>query len=167
MLTSKMTVAVSATQVANRALTSARAPLNYLRTLNLGTGTGAHQADLIFSGTRTLAASAVEDLDLSGPLTDAFGAVMTFARIKGIVIAPSANNTNNVIVGGAASNGFISWVGAATHTVTVRPGGALAVFAPDAVAYAVTAGTADLLHVANSGGTTSVTYDVVIIGSSA
>lgn len=167
MLTSKLSVSVDAVQTANRALTSVRAPLEYARMLNLSTGTAAHQADLMFSGTRTLAASAAEDLDLSGPLLDAFGATLAFARIKGIVIAASANNTNNVVVGGAASNGFINWVADATDKVIVRPGGVFALFAQDATAYAVTAGTGDLLHVTNSGGTTSVAYDVVIIGASA
>jgi hypothetical protein len=166
-LTSKLSVSVSAVQTANRALTSVRAPLDYARALNLATGVGAHQADLMYSGSRTLAASAVEDLDLSGPLIDAFGSTLAFVRIKGIVIAASANNTNNVIVGGAATNGFVNWVSDPTDKVIVRPGGVFALFAQDAVSYPVTAGTGDLLHVANSGAGTGVTYDVVIIGASA
>jgi hypothetical protein len=100
-------------------------------------------------------------------LLDAFGAAITFARIKTLAIAADAGNTNNVIVGNAATNGFVSWVGAAAHTVTVRPGGVLLVAASDATAYVVTAGTADLLHIANSAGGSSVTYDVVLIGASA
>lgn len=167
MLTSKLSVSVSAIQTLNRDLTSARAPLDFTRALNLATGTAAGQADLMFSDGRTLAASAAEDLDLSGPLTDAFGAALSFARIKGIVIAAAAGNTNNVVVGGAASNGFVNWVADATDKVIIRPGGVFALFAPGATAYAVTAGTGDLLHIANSGATTSVTYDIVIIGASA
>jgi hypothetical protein len=60
-------------------------------------------------------------------------------------------------------------VGAATHTVTVRPGGVLALFtgAADANGYAVAAGATDFLRIANSGGTTGVTYDIWIIGTSA
>jgi len=143
-------------------------PVDYKQQLGLSSGTGSSQADKLWiSGARTLAASTAEDLDLAGTLLDVFGGTINLARVKGIIIAASAANTNNVIVGNAASNGFVSWVGAATHTVTVRPGGLLALFAPDATAYAVTAGTADLLHVANSGAGSSVTYDVAIIGSSA
>ena len=37
----------------------------------------------------------------------------------------------------------------------------------DSAGYAVTATTADLLHVANSSSGTSVTYDVIVIGTSA
>jgi hypothetical protein len=72
-----------------------------------------------------------------------------------------------VIVGGAAANQFLTWVGAATHTVTVRPGGLFQLIAPDATAYAVTATTADLLRITNSGAGTSVTYDIVLLGASA
>jgi hypothetical protein len=51
----------------------------------------------------------------------------------------------------------------------VRPGGVLALFtgAADANGYAVAAGATDFLRIANSGGTTGVTYDIWIIGTSA
>lgn len=142
--------------------------LSYPIALGLGSGTGAGQADKLWtSGARTLAASTTEDLDLAGTLLDALGGTVTLARVKGIVIAAAAANTNDVVVGGAASNGFISWVGSATDKVKVKPGGFLALFAPDAIAYAVTGGTADLLRVGNGGAGTSVTYDITVIGSSA
>ena len=167
-LTSKVTVEVAATHVSLLDLANATVPLSVARAIALADGTGLGQADRIFHDRRTLAASANEDLDLAGVLTDAFGAVITFARIKALLIAADPGNTNNVIVGNAATNGFISWVGAATHTVTVRPGGLLLLLAAaDVTAYAVTAATADLLRVANSGAGTSVTYDVVLIGASA
>jgi hypothetical protein len=165
---SSMTVRVTADQTSQLDLVTGRIQLDYgAAALALGSGVAVNQADRLFTDTRTLTASASEDLDLAGVLTDAFGATLTFARIKGLVIKASSANTNNVIVGNAASNGFVSWVGAATHTVTVRPGGLLALWAPDATAYVVAAGTGDLLHVANSGAGTSVTYDVILIGASA
>jgi hypothetical protein len=166
-LSSSLGVSLSSTLSNALDLATARVPLAYSKSLDLSSGTGANQADKIFSDTRTLAASATEDLDLAGVLVDALGSTLTFARIKGLLICPAAANTNSLIVGNAASNGFISWVGGATHTVTVRPGGLFALFAPDATAYAVTAATADLLHIANGGAGTSVTYDIVIIGASA
>lgn len=76
----------------------------------------------------------------------------------------AAANTNNVVVGGAASNGFINWVGDATDVINVRPGGVFMLVAPDSTAYAVTASTGDILKVANSSSGTSVTYTIVIIG---
>lgn len=165
---SSLTVRVTADQTSQLDLVTGRIQLDYgAAALNLGSGTGATQADRLFTDNRTLSASASEDLDLAGVLTDAFGATLTFARIKGLVIKAATANTNNVIVGNAASNGFITWCGGATNTVTVRPGGVFALWAPDATAYAVTAGTGDLLHIANSGAGTSVTYDVILIGASA
>lgn len=137
--------------------------------VSLLTGTGTGQADRIFHDQRTLAASANEDLDLAGVLIDPLGDPLTFVKVRAFIVAAAAGNSNNVIVGGATTNGFITWVGAATHTVTVRPGGAIALFAGvgDATGYAVTAGTGDLLRVANGGAGTPVTYDVIVIGTSA
>jgi hypothetical protein len=134
--------------------------------LNLANGTGDNQADKIFSDTRTLAASANEDLDLAGVLSDPLGAALTFAKVKAILVKASTGNTNNVVVGGQATNGFLGPFGALAHTVAVPPGGALLLAAPKA-GWAVTAGTVDLLKVANSAGGTSVTYDIVILGTSA
>ena len=141
--------------------------LSYNPSVTLTDGTGANQINRIYADTITLAASATQDIDLAGTLVDAIGQTVTFARVKGILIRTASANTNNVIVGGASSNGFITWVGGATHTVTVRPGGFLAIAAPDATAYAVTAGTGDLLRVANSSSGSSVTFDLVIVGATA
>ena len=169
-LSTKLRASVNAQQTATRDLGVASDPVSTAWAVTLDDGTGAGQANRIFSDTRTLAASANEDLDLAGSgLTDAFGATLTFAKVKAVFISAAAGNTNNVIVGGATSNGFVSWVGGATHTVTIKPGGAFALFAgeADTNGYAVTAGTGDLLRIANSGGTTGVTYTIVIVGTSA
>lgn len=150
-------------------LATATVPLNYHKSIALVDGVGAGQADMVWHDTRTLAASATEDLDLAGVLTDPFGNTLTFARIKALVIVAAAANTNNVLVGGAASNGFVTWVGDATDIVKLRPGAAFALFTgvADATGYAVTAATGDKLTIANSGAITGVTYDIVVIGASA
>jgi hypothetical protein len=134
--------------------------------LNLANGTGTNQADLIFSDTRTIAASLSEDLDLAGVLTDPLGAALTFADCKAILIKAATGNTNNVIVGGQTSNGFLGPFAAAANSVAIPPGGALLLAAPKD-GWVVTAGTGDLLKVANSSSGTSVTYDIVIVGTSA
>src|SRR3954465_110978 len=65
-------------------------------------GVGANQASNQWhSLARTLGASASEDLDLAGVLTNAFGAVLTFTKIKAIVIRAAVGNTNDVVVGNA------------------------------------------------------------------
>lgn len=133
--------------------------------LTLTDGSGANQATNVFSDTRTLAASASESLDLAGALTNAIGQVISFTRVRALMITASAGNTNDVVVGGAGANGFISPFGAAAHTVRVKPGGALLLTAPDVNGYAVVAATGDLLQIANSAGGSVVTYDVIVIGS--
>jgi hypothetical protein len=133
----------------------------------LTTGTSADQADLVFADTRTLAASATENLDLAGSLVDAFGNTLTFVEVCAILIVASDANTNDVVVGGAASNAFSGIFGDATDKLVVKPGGMALIAAPVNPAYAVVAATGDILKVANSAGGTGVTYDIVIIGRSA
>jgi hypothetical protein len=135
----------------------------------LANGTSAGQADRIFHDTRTIAASSNDDLDLAGVLVDSFGATITFAKIKGIVVVAAAANVNNVIIGGGASNPFNTWVTGTTPANVIRPGTVWALLAgvADATGYAVTAATADILRLTNGGAGTSVTYDIYIIGTSA
>ena len=129
---------------------------------DVAAGTGADQMDLLWSDQRTLVASNSEDLDLSGSLVNSFGATMAFAEMRLLVVKASADNTNDVIVGGAAANQMINWVGSSSDTVIVKPGGILFLYAPDAAGYAVTAGTGDILQIENSAGSTPVTYDIYI-----
>jgi hypothetical protein len=137
------------------------------QTTALTSGTGANQADLMWSDTRTLSASANEDLDLAAVLASVFGATLTFAEIVGVFIKASSGNTNAVRVTRPASNGFPLFV-AAGDGVDIGPGGFFSRFAPDAAGIgAVTAGTGDLINVANGGGSTPVTYEIVILGRSA
>ena len=168
-LSSRIHVGVQATQRNSLDLTNASAPLNVEHNVLLKNGTAAGQADLLFSDRRTIAASGTDDIDLAAALSDAFGASLTLVRVKAMLISASASNVNNVVVGGAAANGFVSWVGDATDKVVVRPGGTflLAVGATDGTGYGVTAGTGDLLRVANSGAGSSVVYDIVLLGCSA
>jgi len=144
-----------------------KSELQFTRGFSLDSGTGANQADKVWSDTRTITASGTDDIDLAGVLLDAFGAALTFAKVKLIAVAAYAANTNNCVVGNAAATQFVGPFGAATHTVAVAPGGFFMVGRPDAAGWAVGAGASDLLRVTNSAGGTSVTYDVVILGTSA
>ena len=138
------------------------------KVFNFANGILINQADLMFSDQRTLADAASEELDLAGTLVNAFGDTITFARIKGIFISCEATNTGNLLVGGAASNAFVNWVSDATDKIIVRPDGVLMVFAPDADAYPVTAGTGDKLKLEHDGtGSDNLVYNIVLIGASA
>lgn len=136
----------------------------YSKNFQFTNGTGANQIQSVYSASRTIALSSSENLDLAGVLLDAFGAAITFTKVKAIVIFAYAANTNDVVVGGVGANGFVSPFGSNADKVNVKPGGIFVLIAPDINGYAVTATTADLLKVANSGAGTSVTYDIVIMG---
>lgn len=166
--TLKILAAVSATLAGANDLAQPLQSLNERTSLTFTDGTGADQCDMVFADTRTIAASGSESLDLAGGLTDAFGATMTFAEIVAIYVKAAAANTNDVVVGGAASNAYVGPFGDATDKVKVKPGGVLLIAGPNAAGLgAVTASTGDILQVANSGGSTGVTYDIIIVGRSA
>lgn len=127
-------------------------------------GVGANQANVLWSDTRTLAASATEDLDLAGAaLLNAFGVAAVFARLKAIYVKAASANTNDVIVG-AGTSGIVGPFASATDALVVKPGGFILLCAPDAAGWPVTATTADILKVANSAAGTGVTYDIVLVG---
>lgn len=129
-------------------------------------GTLNNQADLVYADTGTIAASGNVSIDLAGALTGPFGTAVVFVEIVAIMVKAAAENTNNVIVGGATLNAFLGPFGDATDTVAVGPGQVFLITAP-AAGWPVTAGTGDLLRLANSAGGTGVNYDIVIVGRSA
>lgn len=134
--------------------------ISLLSTLSNGTSSG--QATAQWADTRTLAASASENLDLAGSLQNAFGATLTFTKIKLIYIKASSGNTNDVQVARGSSNGFV-WFLAASDGFKLQPGAWNCFYDP--VGVAVTAGTGDILTITNSAGTTGVTYDILIVGT--
>lgn len=134
------------------------------KNLNFTAGTDAvNKADILFSDRRTIAASGSENLDLAGALTDLMGATITAAEVVAVFVSASAGNTNNVVIGNATSNGFQGPL-SSTGTYTLKPGEF--VLMSSKTGWAVTAGTGDLLKIANSGAGTGVTYDIMIIGRS-
>lgn len=163
-VTSQILISFTSALTSALDLVTASAPLSYKHTLSLTNGTGANQANKVWSDQRTLAASATEDLDLAGGITDALGATITLTKIKAIAIHASSANTNSVLVGGATANQLANWVGNVNDVVVVKPGGTFVLTAPDANGIGVTADTGDLLKIANSAGSTSVTYDIIVIG---
>lgn len=166
-LTTNINVGVNALLTGSLDLGSLTAPQSKSFTASWVSGVLAGQADMVWSDNRTLTASSTEDLDLAGVLVGAFGTALTFARVKAILVTADAANTNNVVVGGASATQFVGPFGAATHTVSVQPGGMFMVAAPGATAWPVAQGSTDLLKVANSGAGTSVTYSIFIVGASA
>lgn len=130
----------------------------------LSNGTGAGQASQVWSDTRSLAGSATENLDLAGSLTNAFGATVTFTKVKLIAVrASSSNNAANAVqVSRGSSNGVPLFL-AASDGVALGPAGMLVIYDP--TGFTVTASTGDILTVTNGAGTNTVSYDILIVGT--
>jgi hypothetical protein len=128
-------------------------------------GTGADQADLIFSDQRLLGAGANEDLDLAGVLASVYGATLTFVRLKGIIVKAADANPNAMTLSRPATNGIVLFA-AAGDAITLPPGAVFAWFTPKGTGVAVTAATGDLLNILAGAGGNHI-YDIVIIGCSA
>lgn len=166
-LDSKVTLTISSSLTKALDLLTSEGKLAIQKVIALTSGTGANQADKVFSDTRTIAASATDSLDLAGGgLLDALGDAFGPARIKAVYVFAAAANTNNVNFTRPAVNGVPLFL-AVSSGIPVRPSGLLIWVAPDATGVAVTAGTGDLIDLVNSAGGTSVTYDIVILGASA
>lgn len=163
-LATTLKLVIDAALVDDADLNSTRGALSHPISDTLATGTGSNQADKMWYDTRTLAATS-EDLDLAGSLVDVFGNTVTFAKIKAIIIHnKSTTATENLAVGGAAANQFINWLANASDIVNVGPDGILFLWSP-IDGYAVTAGSGDLLKI--DAGSDTITYDIIIIGTSA
>lgn len=135
--------------------------------LQFASGTAANQADILWGDERTISASSSENLDLAGVLTDAFGAAVAAVELVAILIIANAANTNNVVVGGAASNA-VPLFGGTLGTISVPPGGFFYAAGPGAAGLCtVTPSSGDILKVANSAGGTGVTYQIIILGRTA
>lgn len=154
---------LSGTQTGTNDLTTPTETYALSTSVDYTSGTGTNQMTKVWQDTRTITASNTENLDLAGGLTDSFGNVLTFTAIKYIRVTALSTNTNNVVLGGAAANTFVGMFDDATDKIRVKPGGRFVWEAPGTGA-TVTAGTGDILLVANSGAGTSVVYDIVIGG---
>lgn len=160
-VTAHIALNIDATLTGTGDLGNPKQRVNIEEVLDLVAGTAAiNQCDLMFQDTRTLAASATEDLDLAGSLTNAFGATMAAAELVLLFVKAHAANTNNVNVTRPASNGVPMFL-AAGDGVAILPGEYF--FRLSEHGIPVTAATGDLITITNSGGTTGVTYDVVIL----
>lgn len=135
------------------------------------TGTGAFQADLVYSADLSIATAGTLDLDLSGVLAKAVGGTITAAELVGMIIVNSpesgvANTTNLTI--GVGTNPVVGWLGGTTPTVgPIRPGGLLVRMETDAAGMCViTAATGDILRIANSAGATN-NFRIILLMRSA
>lgn len=164
-LNTSIKIIVAADFTNSQNLVTSQSNLRQSYALTLTNGVIADQGDMVWADQRTLTASATEDLDVSGgALTDAFGTAFTLVKVKALIVCAAAGNTNDVVILGDANSVPILDTAATTHTI--GPGGCFNVYDPTLGGWAVTAATGDIIQVTNSAGGTSVTYDIVIIGTS-
>lgn len=163
-LASELLVRATCTETVAGDLQTASAPLDFVTRIRMATGVASGLADLLWTDTRTLSASGTEDLDLKGSLLTPLGQAFTPAKLKGVIVHAASGNANDVNVSRSSSNG-VPLFAAAGDLIPVKPGGVFAWFAPG-TGVTVTAGTGDLITVANSSSGTSVTYDIVLLGTS-
>lgn len=148
-------------------LVEGKAPLQLTKKFTFSHGTGVNQIDLVWTSDAAAAVTSGTpvSIDLAGSLVDPLGTAVVFAKIVGIIILNDGSAATGILEVGGGSNAFASWLGATGDTVKIGPGGSHVFLNPSLAAYAVTAGTGDLLQLASASGT--VPYRVIIIGRSA
>ena len=131
-------------------------------------GIGLNQADLWYvSIGKTLATATADTYDLDGSLTDTIGAAMVYAKVKEIIVHITSVVVGDILVIGAGSAPIPLFTTPAGDSISIGPGGLFHVCDPSLLGLcAVTATTADILTLTNSGANT-VTYDIAIIGTTA
>ena len=139
--------------------------------IKLTDGTTANKSDMLFTDVRTVSSSSNDDIDLAGVLTDAFGTAFNAAELVAVIIingpVTGAANTTDLTIG-VGSNPFLGFLGGTTPTIgPLKPGAVFMLAAGDVAGIGtVSAGSADILRIANSGGASAI-YQIGIAARSA
>ena len=157
-------------------------PTKVLRNLDLTTGTSDGNIDLAYyTRASGIGESVTTVYDLAGSLADLSGTTITFVEVVLVVVVNLSGTAANYLeVGPDATNGFGVvasnvgfWADASDRNVlsasfgaTATGGGAWLVL-HDEGGVAVAAGSTDELAVITQGGTSSNTWDILILGRSA
>lgn len=169
-VTSVITARLSATQIGPNDFGGSFSP-TVSQIISLQDGTTSGKADMLFTDVRTVSSASNDDIDLTGVLTDAFGTAFNAAELVALIVinAPvsgTANTTDLTI--GVGTNPFLGFLGGTTPTVgPLKPAATFMIAAGDAAGIGtVSAGSADILRIANSSGA-SATYQIGILARSA
>lgn len=125
-------------------------------------GTNANQMNKWASRTVSLTNGEAVTYSLLGGISNAFGDALTFSRVNWISISAPSANANDITVGGASEDPFVGWIGGTAPTATVRPGGIVMAFSPDATGYPVATNSCQL-RILNAG-TNVVTFNLYVGG---
>ena len=119
-------------------------------------------ANLLFVNGYSIASGGSQSLDLSGSLEDCFGDAMVFSKVYGILVLNKVATTGKVLQLGADAN-HLPIINDKTKYETIGPSGCYMKVDPvDGIT--VTAGTGDILKIANPGGGTAIDVAVAILG---
>lgn len=154
------------TAVSGAANETGRRDINVSSSISIVSGTAAGQVDKVWSDTRIVTTGATDSIDLAGTLTDSFGAVTTFVKVRAILAVAAAANTTMLSLARPAANGSILFAAASDQIAGVSFGGIIVAWADLQAGVAVAAGTTDLISIINSAGA-SATYTIAVLGTSA
>lgn len=123
-------------------------------------GTGANQADLLYTGATSVTGSSSVDVDLRALTSSAGAALTSLTEIVLFVLQWPSTATGSLTITPSGSNGL----GALGSSIIVPPGGKAIFYCPPAAAYPVDS-THKSLNLANAGATISAT--ITLLGRSA
>lgn len=161
-LTSKITLNIGTSYTGSAGLGTSTEVLNLDYSITLTSGTGANQANVIYSASRSLVDDANEVLDLyaSGSLKDAFGTALTMETLKILVLYNTSTEASLKIGGGGAAMDIFA---DNSDILTLPPGGKFVYSAPDATGLDIT--TQKDLNLLHGGqGTAALVYKIIAIG---
>ena len=158
-------IAVTLNQTSTLDIATGSAPLAFLANYVFSSGTSAYQGTTFTSDNRTLGAGAADSFDLAGGLVDIFGNVVTFTRIRAILIetTPGSAGDLTLFAATAGSNSFVGPMNFGAQ-IRVRPGCTWAGIAPNADGWPVIAGTGDIFFVSNQSGG-NIVYSIILVGT--
>lgn len=163
-LTSRVQVNVLGTLTDNSTLTDNQSQISKVWTMSLANGTGAAQADKIYTlKEQTIADGGTLSIDVKGALVDAFGAAFTPAKLRCVYIYSATTNTTALTLFGDANG--VPILNTAATTATLTAGGMFLKSDQSTTGIAVTAATGDIIKIVNAAGA-AATLDVVLIGTS-
>lgn len=146
-------------------LTTARASVQYSKSLDMTNGNGVNQNDIRYSDNHTLAASGTKSYDLVGSLDDVFGDAINFAFMRGIIVHNKSADGISIEISGNLIEDLCGGVSGA-KIVDLDGGGIFAWFSTYA-GLPVTASTADTITITNLDGVENAEFDIIVLGISA
>lgn len=166
-LAATLTLGCSVTQTSTLDIATGTAPLSFLVRYAFPHGTDRDEATTFTSDNRTLAAGATDAFDLAGGLVDIFGNVVTFTRLRAILVETSSANTTILTLFRATGQPTpFREHSRETNSALVQlpPHAKFFMVTPQPDGLIVAAGTADVLRFFNNTAS-SINYNVVLIGA--